>query len=263
MRGRGIPASRLRAYSPAFPNIVVHEFIEAQMHAGEYSHLPAIAGLCSNIIRVGAEHGRQVSRAEYLSGVQAVADQIRAVQQGGAVVDPAVQSGTMALVDSVLQSLAEEVTDATLLHVHVHDDFTEKNILLEDDQVRLLCDWDSCRLKFVNEYLACSASRFGTERPLGGLLLQEKLSLFLHSLDQRVVELVTPVEEFASMFAYVATLKHLRTYAFRHSRVSSERPDLTAALLQWPLQHCEWLIENRQRVGEWVYEALIRRHSPG
>jgi hypothetical protein len=148
------------------------------------------------------------------------------------------------------------MTDAKLFHVHVHDDFTEKNILLAEDRVKLLCDWDSCRLKFINEYLACSATRFSTERPLDGLLSRRKLRHFMLSLDPRVAGLITDVEEFASLFALWATLKHLRTYAFRNSRVRADRPDLKASLLTWPLQHCQWLLANRHQVGEWVSELL-------
>jgi hypothetical protein len=261
MRGRGLPASRLHAYSPAFANIVVHEFVEGEMHAGKLSQTPAIAELCSRIILVGADHGRQVSRQSYFAGIHEVAEQMRTMENRTPLVDPAVHTGMQAVTRSVLACLEAEITDAELLHVHVHDDFTEKNILLQGDQVKLLCDWDSCRLKFMAEYLACSAARFSTERPLHGLLQKDKLCHFLNSVDPRVVRLISSVSEFASLFACAATLKHLRTYAFRHSRVSLERPDLRIPLLQWPLQHCEWLLENRHRVGEWVYEALAERRS--
>lgn len=148
------------------------------------------------------------------------------------------------------------LADKKLFHIHVHDDFTEKNILLREDQVKLLCDRDSCRQKYFDEHLACTVTRFSTERPLAGVLQQDKLHHFLRPLSPDLFRYISVIEQFVALFPYLATLKHLRTYRFRNSLVHQDRMDLKSSLLAWPLEHCHWLIKNRQQVSDWVYAAI-------
>lgn len=253
---RGIPASRVILYDPKFPNIVVHEFVEGEIHAGEFSQVPAIAELYSKVAMVGKDHGRHLSKAEYLSTIQTVQDGLQAPAISGVEVDETIHSGMLVLTDTVLSALQTGIPDVALFHFFVHDDFTEKNILLDGDLVKLLCDWDSCRLRMCSEHIASTSTRFGTERPLDGVLQQKKLDLFLQALNPGLLEHIANIEEFAMLFPYLATLNHLRTYLFRNSVVHQNRLDLKASLLEWPLQHCQWLMENRQRVSGWVSQAL-------
>ena len=254
---RGVPASRVILYSPKFPNIVVHEFVEGEIHDGEFSQVAAIAELYSKVAMVGKDHGRHLSKADYLSTIQAIRDGLQAPANADVKVDENIHNGMLVLTDTVLSALKTGMPDDALFHFFVHDDFTEKNILLDGDLVKLLCDWDSCRLRMCNEHIASTATRFSTERPLGGVLQQHKLGLFLRTLNPGLLEHIVNIEDFAVLFPYWATLNHLRTYLFRNSVVHQSRWDLKASLLEWPLQHCRWLIENRQRVSDWVSLALL------
>ena len=256
MRGRGVPASRVVSYSPEFPNIVVHEFIEGKPPSGELSQVAAIAGLYSKVAMIGRDHGKYLSKPDYLSQIQIIRDQLETSQVSDAEIDPVIHTGMLSLADRVLSALEAGMRDEKLLHIHVHDDFTEKNILMDGDQVKLLCDWDSCRLRYCNEHIASTASRFSTTRPLGGLLQQDKLDRFLGTLHPVLFENMAGIEAFAVLFPYWATLKHIRTYLFRSAVVHRDRPDLKQALLSWPLQHCLWMIDSRQQVSDWVCRAL-------
>ena len=152
--------------------------------------------------------------------------------------------------------LWDSLPDEGLLHIPVHDDFTEKNILMQGEEVKLLCDWDSYRLKMFSEHLACTATRFSTTRPLEGEVDKDKLQVFLSSLSPGLVDLVAGIESFAEKFPYLACLKHLRTYVFRNSVVSQNRSELKASLLDWPLHHCKQLINNKLQLTDWVHGAL-------
>jgi hypothetical protein len=261
MHERGIPASRLRAWSPAFPNIVVHDFVEGEMYAGDVSQLASIAELFSRIVLIGTEHGQTLPKSKYLADLQSVYKRLNVVEKRGEVVDAQIHAGMLGVAETVLKALEKDMPERDLFHIYVHDDFTEKNILLQGDQVKLLCDWDSCRLKLFSEYLACTATRFSTERPLAGIVQKDKLTYFLRSLDPELHSYFSSAEQLAVLFPYWATLKHLRTYMFRNSRVNQERQDLYGPLLAWPLEHCHWLLANRQLLGDWVYKALALKQS--
>ena len=256
MCGQGIPASRVILYSPEFANIVVHEFVEGEMHSGAYSQIAAIAGLYSRLALLGMECSQILSKPIYLSGINDVLTQIRSFENSAVTVEASIHAGMLALAETVLAALQAGIPDTGLLHIFVHDDFSEKNILLQGDQVKLLCDWDSYRLKLLNEHLASTAARFSTERPLMGELRQDKLSCFLQSLQPELLKHIPDPGGYATLFPYWATLKHLRTYIFRNSLVQLNRMDLKPSLLEWPLQHCNWLIDNKHIVSDWVYRSL-------
>lgn len=256
MRERGIPASRVIFYAPEYPNIVVHEYIEGVPASGEFSQLKAIAELYSKVAMVGKDHARYLSKREYLSTLQSTLDQLTISKNSNIEIDLSIHTGMLNLTQTVLSALQAGMPDEELLHIHVHDDFTEKNILMAGDQVKLLCDWDSCRLRYCNEHIASTATRFSTRQPLGGLLLQDKLVHFLRTLNPALIENIADIEAFADLFPYLATLKHVRTYLFRNAVIHQTRPDLKQTLLVWPLQHCLHLIENRQQVSDWVCQAL-------
>ena len=257
MRNRGVPASRLVLYSPEYPNIVIHEFVEAAMATGNFSQIGGIAKLYSQVALIGAEHGRNLSKPEYLSAVNAFIEPIRNNEDMGLKVDASIYTGTLKLAEKALKFLQASLPEQGLFHIHMHDDFTEKNILMDVDQVKLLCDWDSYRLKFLPEHLACTVCRFSTDRPLEGALQTDKLFYFLRSLDPKVLGYIPNLEEFSQLFPLLATLKHLRTYTFRNSLVVQGRLDLKKSLLAWPLEHCNWLMANHQQVSDWVWEALV------
>jgi len=256
MRNCGVPASRVVRYSLDFANIVVHEFVEGEIANGDISQINAIAELYSQMTLIGAEHGIDLTKAEYLSGINSFTGSIRQVEEMGIAVDTSIQTGVLGLTERTHKFLQARLPDKGLFHVHMHDDFTEKNILMEADQVKLLCDWDAYRVKFLAEHIACTACRFSTDRPLRGELQADKLFCFLRSLDPKVLGYIPNLEEFAQLFPVLATLKHLRTYAFRNSVVRKDRPDLRIPLLAWPLEHCDWLMANHQQVSDWVWEAL-------
>ena len=253
---RGIPASRVILYSPEFANIVVHEFVEGEMHNGASSQIGPIAELYSSVALLGMEHSQILSKPVYLSGIRDVLTQMGNLENSAVSVDASIHAGTLALAETVLAALQAGIPDTGLLHIFVHDDFSEKNILLQEDQVKLLCDWDSYRLKLLNEHLASTATRFSTERPLTGELRLDKLNCFLQSLQPELLKKIPDPGGFATLFPYWATLKHLRTYTFRNSLVQQNRTDLKPSLLEWPLQHCTQLLANRQRLSDSVYHSL-------
>jgi hypothetical protein len=96
---------------------------------------------------------------------------------------------------------------------------------------------------------------------LAGVVKKDKLFYFLRSLGSELNRYYSNTEQFAALFPYWATLKHLRTYMFRNSKVKRERPDLYRPLLKWPLEHCLWLLANRQQLGNWVYQALALKQD--
>jgi hypothetical protein len=61
-----------------------------------------------------------------------------------------------------------------------------------------------------------------------------------------------------TLFPTLAVLRHLRTYPFRRQATAGRRPDLREALLDQPLEHCEWLLDNAVKVSELVAEGLRR-----
>ena len=255
MCNRGIPASRVCLYSPGVPNVVVHDFVEGEMHAGQKAQIGAIAGLYSSLALLGAEHPQFLSKIEYLDGIHGVVEQMKLLESE-AIMDLSIHAGMQALGESALALLHAGLGDEGLLHIHIHDDFTEKNILLKNDRVQLLCDWDSYRLKLLIEHFACCVARFSTEKPLTGEIMQEKLKLFLRSLHPEYVRHIADLESFASLFPVLATLKHLRTYMFRNLLVQQNRVHLKTPQLTWPLHHCRQLLANRQEISNWVYQEL-------
>ncbi len=257
MCDRGVPASRVCFYSPEFANMVVHEFVEGEMHDGKSSQIGAIAKLYSSVALLGVEHARKLSKQEYLDGIAVVLNQMKSLTGSDVIVDASVHEGMQALAETVQDSLLDSLPGEGLLHIPVHDDFTEKNILMQGEEVKLLCDWDSYRLKMFNEHLACTATRFSTSRPLQGEVDKGKLQVFLNSLSPRLIGLTEGIDLFAERFPYLACLKHLRTYTFRNSVVSQNRPELKTYLLDWPLHHCRQLINNKLQLADWVHGALI------
>jgi len=258
MRNRGVPAPRVVLYSPEYANVVVHEFVEGKFVNGDFSQIRAIARLYSQVALIGAEHSRSLSKPEYLAEISTYSRALDNIKVTDAKVDILIHAGILGLAENVLAFLQDTLPDNGLFHIYMHDDFTEKNILMEGCRVKLLCDWDSYRLKLFAEHIACTACRFATDRPLAGVLQEEKLALFLQSLDPRVMGFISSSEEFARLFPLLATLKHLRTYHFRNSVVHQGRNDLRKPLLEWPLQHCLWLMDNRQRVSDWVRKAIVK-----
>ena len=256
MCGRGIPASRLVQYSTEFPNIVVHEYVEGETASGEFSQLSSIAELYSKVAVVGLDHSKYLSKAAYLSGIQTLHAQLDNTESLDPETDESIRNGMSKLVATVLSALHTGMPDEELLHIHVHDDFTEKNILMDGDQVKLLCDWDSCRLRYCNEHFASTTMRFSTRRPLDGSVQQDKLVHFLRCMDLVIIERIPNIEVFAGLFPYWASLKHIRGFLFRNSVVNQTRPDLKHQLLEWPLQHCLSLIKNRDEISDWVRRAL-------
>ena len=256
MRSRGVPASRMVLYSPEFANIVVHEFVEGEMVSGDISQTKAIAELYSQVALIGAEQGKSLTKVEYLSGLNSYLETLKNMEGSANNIDTSIHLSVLNLADKTLNSLQENLPDQGLFHIYMHDDFTEKNILMDGDQVKLLCDWDSFRLKLLTEHLACAACRFSTDRPLTGVLQEDKLSHFLQSLNPKVLGYISSTEEFAQVFPLLATLKHLRTYFFRNSVIHQGRADLKTRLLEWPLEHCLWLMDNQQQVSDWVRNGL-------
>ena len=257
MCDRGVPASRVSFYSPEFANMVVHEFVEGEMHVGKSSQVGAIAQLYSSIALLGAEHSRKLSKQEYLDGIGVVLKQMNSLAGPEVLVDASVHEGMQTLAETVQKYLWDSLPDEGLLHIPVHDDFTEKNILMQGEEVKLLCDWDSYRLKMFNEHLACTVTRFSTTRPLEGEVDKDKLEVFLKSLSPELIGYTAGIESFTENFPYLACMKHLRTYTFRNSAVGRNRPELKASLLDWPLHHCRQLINNKLQLSDWVYGALI------
>jgi len=258
MRSRGVPASRVVLHSPEFANIVVHEFVEGEMTNGDFSQIRAIARLYSQVALIGAEQGKSLSKVEYLSGLNSYIDALKNIEDTGSNIDALIHSGVLSLAEKTLKSLQVILPNKDLFHIYMHDDFTEKNILMVEGQVTLLCDWDSYRLKLLAEHLACAACRFSTDRPLAGVLQEDKLVHFLQSLNPKVLSYISSTEEFPRLFPLFATLKHLRTYYFRNSVVHQGRADLKTSLLAWPLEHCLWLVDNQEQVSDWVRSALAK-----
>jgi len=256
MCAQGVPAPCVKLYSSDYANIVVHEFVEGEMHSGAYSEIGAIAALYSRLALLGLEHGQMLSKPVYLTGVSDVLTQIINLEHLNVVVDPAIQNGMVALAETVLSALQAHIPNTGLLHISIHDDFSEKNILLQNDQVKLLCDWDSYRLKLFQEHLATTVTRFSTERPLMGDLRQDKLTCFLQSLGSGLLRQIPDPGVFATIFPYLATLKHVRTYIFRNSLIQQKRLDLKPSLLEWPLRHCTELVENRRQYSDWVFQSI-------
>jgi len=261
MRSRGVPASRIALYSPELANIVVHEFVEGEMANGDISQAQAIAKLYSQVALIGVERGKSLTKIEYLSELNSYLEILKNMEGSGIKTDASIHSSTLNLAGRTLNALQDSLPDQDLFHIYMHDDFTEKNILMDGDQVKLLCDWDSFRLKLLAEHLACAACRFSTDRPLAGVLQEDKLSHFLQSLNPKVPGYISSIEEFAQLFPLLATLKHLRTYYFRNSVIHLGRADLRTPLLEWPLEHCLWLMDNQQQVSDWVLKALAE-HVP-
>ena len=102
---RGIPASRVSLYSPVFANIVVHEFVEGEMHSGEFSQLKAIAELYSKLVLVGMDHSQYRSSNEYFAGLHSAVGVIRSTESQGTEVDGSIHMGMLKMADEVLKSV--------------------------------------------------------------------------------------------------------------------------------------------------------------
>jgi len=256
MRLQGIPASQVVLYSPEFANIVVHDFVDGKMASGDISQIKAITQLYSRVALIGAEHGRAVSKPDYLSDINAFMEPIRHIENSAIPFDTLIHTNTLKLAEKVFGHLQKNLPEQGLFQIYMHDDFSEKNILMLDNQIKLLCDWDSYRLKLLHEHIACSACRFSTDGPMQGVMQLDKLSYFLRSIDPKVYGYISRVEDFVQNFPMLATLKHLRTYRFRNTLVHQGRPELKTSYLSWPLEHCLWLVTNRERVRDMVREVF-------
>ena len=251
MRLHGIPAPKVLAYSPEFPKLVIHEYVEGSHPTGNPKELTAIAQLYSQLTIIGLEKKAQIDRTEYLQQIEAV--KVKFSQFGNdRIACQALHAQYLATLDRVTGLLDQLIETTTVIHIPTHDDFTENNLLMKNNQVALLCDWDSYRLKGLSEHLSCSAMRSSCEHNLGGNVEKNKLQYFYRNLDTKVFSNLDELHSISKQLPVFATLKHLRTYGFRNYIVKSRRPDLEDALLRQPLQHCQWLLENRSLLNDWI-----------
>lgn len=262
MRQRGIPAPEVALFSPAFPNIVVHKFIQGEHYIGQDGQLQSVAQLFSQLCIIGLESAQELSKDTYVSMFSETCDELDLLPDRLSNLDYSVHSKILVVVGQVLSALQKEFSDEPMMQIPVHDDFTERNILMSGSRVALLCDWDSFHLNSLQEYIARVAARFCTEGPLQGELQFDKLELFFANLDSNVIAQIQDKERFAQLFPILATIKHIKAYAFRSTLIYLGREDLKASLLDWPAEHCGWLIENRQLLSDWL-KKILERSSRG
>tara|TARA_B100000446_G_C10545406_1_gene338328 strand:+ start:128 stop:1159 length:1032 start_codon:yes stop_codon:yes gene_type:complete len=251
MRRRDIPAPRIIAYSTRTPRIVVHEYVDGSSATGDINELPSIAQLYSRLVSIGLENSTQVGRSDYLQPLHNTQLRLQGLNEN-ALVCGDLHRQYLSLWRRVIDILDKELSSTTLLHLNIHDDFTEKNLLMKYQEVALLCDWDSYRLKYFVEHFSCSIVRFSTEAPLDGDIVKSKLELFYRNLTPDLLQTLSAAKSYPSLLPVLATLKHLRTYGFRNSIVKHRSPDLEQPLLHWPLQHCQSLLENRATISQWL-----------
>ncbi len=251
MRSRDLPAPRIIAHNTRTPRIVVHEHVDGSSATGDINELPSIARLYSRLVSIGLENPTQVGRSDYLQPLHNTQLRLQGLKEN-ALVCGEVHRQYLSLWRRVIDILDRELSSTTLLHLNIHDDFTEKNLLMKDQEVALLCDWDSYRLKYFVEHLSCSIMRFSTEAPLQGDIVKSKLELFYRNLTPDILQTLGAVKSYPSLFPVLASLKHLRTYGFRNSIAKHGRSDLEQSLLRWPLQHCQSLLENRAAISQWL-----------
>jgi len=255
MRDRGVPASRLLKYSGEFDDIVVHEYVQGEIPVNDESQLTGIAELYSRLVLIGFDHTEDISASDYLLEINEISNRLKTDEKEGVIVDPLIHTEMNAVLEIVFESLKAAVFPENLLRLYIHDDFTEKNLIMQGAQVKLLCDWDSYRLRLCAEHIASTCARFCTERPLTGTLQKDKLMHFLRALHPELRRYISGFSGFENLFPYLATMNHFRSYRFRNS-VVRDRPELKPSLLVWPTQHCRWLTDNHELVSDWVSTAL-------
>ncbi len=251
MRSRDIPAPHIVVYSSQSPQLVVHEYIDGSSATGSGNELAAIAQLYSRLVSLGLENLKQIPRSNYFQQLQIIEKRFLSISKDSLICQDLHQQ-YLSLFGRVIDILDKELLSDSLLHINIHDDFTEKNLLMKNDDVALLCDWDSYRLKYLPEHLSCTIMRFSTEAPLQGNIHKNKLEQLYRNLAPDVLQPLKAMKSYPSLFPVLATMKHLKTYGFRHSTVKHRRPDLEQSLLRWPLQHCQSLIENRHTITQWI-----------
>lgn len=261
MRAKGIPAPELLAYSPDYPNVVIHRWVESASLGWGNNLLEPVARLYSDVVKIGLLTRRSLSREAYLNNLQKVLNAVsrQALQEPVAAGEPDQRASQLAR--QAVSLLAEELPHSPLPVLLLHDDFTENNILADERSIKLLCDWDSYRPAMLWENLAASASRFCTSAPRRGELCSERLDLFLRGVSPQVLQQIDDPARFARLFPILSILRHLRVYPFRRQLATRQRTDLRTALLDEPIGHCEWMLEHAGQVSQWVAEHLAARNA--
>lgn len=251
MRKRGIPAPRVIAYSAASPRLVVHEYVQGSCVVGDADELQSIAKLYSRLAAIGLEKPYHVKPADYLQHLERNRSRLENIKETSLVCKRLHQQ-YLTTFGQVIDILRTDLNEQALLHINIHDDFTEKNLLMQNGNVQLLCDWDSYRLKYFLEHFSCSMMRFATDAPLSGGLSKSKLQQFRKAVEPEVLTVIDSAQNSSSLIPVLATLKHLRTYGFRNSVVKNMRPDLEESLLYWPVRHCQALVEQRRNISDLI-----------
>ncbi|MBT8146380.1 MAG: phosphotransferase [Gammaproteobacteria bacterium] len=256
MRQQGIPAPELVAYSARFANVVIHRFIDAEKADWDFNLIAPLAGLYSDIAAIGLLKQRFLGRHTYLENLRGIENQLCQLVDEQTGRSAALSGQALMLCQRVVREVSKLDSNAELLFLNLHDDFTEKNILTRNGRICLLCDWDSYRPAVFWENLASSACRFSTPAPLGGGLEHQRLRQFLQSLAPQVVQQLGDTHTFARLFAHLGILRHLRTFTFRSRVVATRRPDLEQSLLINPVKHCEWMADRSDEVASLVIDSL-------
>lgn len=258
MRDHGIPAPELVAYSPRFPNVVIHRYIDADSLGWDPQLLGPAATVYSRIAALALPAARQIGRDVFLRALQRVAHAIEQSPTAPALDSAALDSRAALLIRRVIDRLTAGLPDIPLLVLNLHDDFTENNLLADGTTIRLLCDWDSYRPVLFWENFASSSARLCSTAPRQGVLSGQRLNRFFTGLSPAVLNLAAGQSPLLTLFPTLAVLRQLRIYPFRRQVTANKRPDLREALLDQPLEHCEWLLDNAGQVVELVAESLHR-----
>lgn len=256
MRKNAIPAPEIVAYSLQFPNLVIHKFVDAQRINWDPAQVSPVAKLYSDVALIALQEKKFISKVKYLLDLQHHSDIIEQQVMENISESSELNQRAFRLIQEVLSQLTQKLPENPILVLKLHDDFTEKNILAEGGEIKLLCDWDSYRARVFWEHLAGSVARFSTNAPMQGEMDQQRLIAFLNSLAPTVIQHIGDYNAFAQLFPFLAILRHLRMYRFRNLVVAKRRSDLRESLLTAPIEHCEWMLEQRQIVTAWMHDML-------
>lgn len=259
---KGIPAPQLLAYAPAYANVVVHTYVDADQIGWNSTLLAPLAELYSDITLIALAEKGSISKSAYLNALKSVETPILEQVDNKTGPSPGLNQQALKIYRQVIEGLTRHLPEKPLLVIKHHDDFTENNILADQSGIRLICDWDSWRDVVFVSHLASSASRFSTQAPMSGKLEKNRLAMFLGALSPEVILPVTKDTGFASIFPYLAVLKHIASYTFRNLKVNQGRAELQQTLLVDPLEHCQWMMDNHAMVSEWV-DSILENLSQG
>jgi thiamine kinase-like enzyme len=238
-------------------NIRVYSFIEGSSYISNTEQLSDVASIYQKILLIGLKKQKLISKPDYIASYYQIPsilnnwqDFLQKQNESQAVF--AVQK--MKQLAEYFHEKIANFPQELMISCQLHCDFTERNLLFNNNKIVLVCDWQAYKYRMVLEQVYSTIARFCTSQPLEGILLQERLQVFLSILIKNNPEVRDLIWQGRHWFSVLGASTHLRLMNFRLNMFFREkiRLDLMDKFFYWAVDYCEWLISNQKQLSELI-----------